>query len=316
MSIFRVGPPSDPTASPPPSAAAPPQQPTTHEQEVIDIIDAPEPRKKARFDPSVATPGNPKNKSPLNSAIDHVEVQIESLHEGLATLLLSRSKEHLALAHRIFAKQRNIKRIEADDSYIPVSARVKFRLQAADDAAEMPEYKALQDRVAEIVTTQQQVLKKAVIECAKLEEIAAQRALDRHYCESIHSVVSLFHLVHSTPENSVCNTIAKLMEHSSECLLKHSPLTSTLFMDLYKNTISIPTFQATDIDAGHCATIVRALESVFVNSWSRYLRQVKENELSLSLKNEQRNPCLKVKQKPLPCLSMTNCLLIASNLPH
>jgi hypothetical protein len=55
---------------------------------------------------------------------------------GLATLLKETSKKHLASSHRLSLKERNVARMEADDKYVPVSARVYFKLQAWKDAEE------------------------------------------------------------------------------------------------------------------------------------------------------------------------------------
>lgn len=101
--------------------------------------------KKAQFDPTVATPGQVKNASPPLSAQDYISNHIESLHDGIAILLLSRGKEHIALAHRIFMKETNIQRMENHDKYIPISAWGNFCLQPTKAVNELPGYKALRD---------------------------------------------------------------------------------------------------------------------------------------------------------------------------
>jgi hypothetical protein len=67
-------------------------------------------------------------------AENHIISHTSSLHEGLATLLLDKVKKILALKHKLFLKERHISRMEDDAAYVPVSARVKFKLQAWKEA--------------------------------------------------------------------------------------------------------------------------------------------------------------------------------------
>lgn len=248
-------------------------------------IPEPDNRKKARFDHSVATPGQIKGQSPLLSAQAHITDHIESLHDGIATLLLARGKEHLALAHRIFIKDSNIARMEKDDEYIPISARINFRLQAIPAADELHEYKALKEETATLVATQQKQLKAAIITCAKLERGLLQKDLDSHYCESIHSVASLFHVVQGNTDKPVGDTVKHLFTNHADALLKHSKLSSLEHLIRYRELFNLPDFDDTiEIDASHGIAIVRAIESVFVSSWDCYLSQAKANSIALTLK--------------------------------
>ena len=174
--------------------------------------------------------------------------------------------------------------MESDEDYIPISARVDFRLSAVKEAEELPEYIALKESVKDLIQAQQKSLKAAIIACAKIERGVLQTTLNRHFCESIHAVTSLFHLVQQKSDDSVGNTVYKLMEKYADTLLKHSPQDNGQFMVLYLETIDVADQPEVDIDAAHGVAIKRAIESVFVLSWDRYLAQVKENELALSLK--------------------------------
>ena len=249
------------------------------------MVPEPANRKKARFDLSVATPGQIKGQSPLLSAQAHITDHIESLHDGIATLLLARGKEHLALAHLIFIKDSNIARMEKDDEYIPISARINFRLQAIPAADELQEYQALKEETATLVATQQKGLKAAIIQCAKLERGLLQKNLDSHYSESIHSVTSLFHVAQGTTDKPVGDTVKHLLTNHAAALLKHSQLSSLEHLIRYRELFNVPDFDDNiEIDASHGIAITRAIESVFVSSWDCYLSQAKANAIALTLK--------------------------------
>lgn len=98
---------------------------------------------KARFNPSLAAPGQIKGQSPLLSAQEHILHHTELLHDGIATLHLTHSKEHLALAHKIFIKDYNIVRMEKDDESWLGSISASKAIQAANKSHE---YKALKKK--------------------------------------------------------------------------------------------------------------------------------------------------------------------------
>ena len=125
--------------------------------------------KRARIDPTVATDADNRSKTPLQVAEDYMKSHIESLHEGLATLLLELARKHLQLSHRISLKTANIRRMEKDEDYIPGSARVKFSLSIVKEAGELPEFLELKQDCEDYVKEIHQGLKKRIIKCAKLE---------------------------------------------------------------------------------------------------------------------------------------------------
>jgi len=84
------------------------------------------PPKRARIDATVATPGEKKSLSPLSAAGEYIDRHTESLRDGIATLLRERGREHVRIFHRVHSKLNNVRRMKADDEYIPISARVKF----------------------------------------------------------------------------------------------------------------------------------------------------------------------------------------------
>jgi hypothetical protein len=271
------------TQPPPPGARASPIE-----------IDAPP--KRARFDPSV-DPGK-SNCSPLSVAEDHITAHISSLHEGIATLLLNRGREHLVLSQRLFSKERSKIRIEKDDDYIPVSARVKFQLQVVNEAEELPEYLLLQNKTADIVKRHQEELKVCVVDSIKLDIKAIRAARNRHYCISMHAVSSLFHIAQGLDVEHSHHTVVALLNGYSEALLKHTGLPANEFLGLYTTTLDVPAIDP-NVQEQHPTTrigeIKRAIESVFVLSWDKFLATVRENQLSISLKKEAKATLLAAK---------------------
>jgi hypothetical protein len=288
-----------PATQAPAPAAAPPQQaapqplPPGARASPIDI-DAPP--KRARVDPSV-DPGK-SNRSPLALSEDYIKSHISSLHEGIATLLLNRGREHLVLSQRLFSKERSQIRIEKDDDYIPVSARVNFRLQVVKETEELPEYLLLQNRTAEIVKRHQEELKVCVVESIKLDIKAIRAARNQHYCKSLHAVTSLFHIAQGLDVEHTHHTVVALLSDHSEALLKHTGIPADAFLGLYTTTLDVPALDP-DVQEQHPTTrigeIKRAIESVFVLSWDKFLATTRENQLSVSLKKEAKATLLAAK---------------------
>lgn len=252
----------------------------------IEIDDAP--TKRARIDPSVGT--HKSTQSPLAVAEEFIESHTSSLHEGIATLLTSHGREHLVLSQRLFTKERAKTRIEKDEDYIPVSARVNFRLQVASETEELQEYTELQNRAEEIVKRHQKELKTCCIESMILDIKAIQAAKNKSFCRSLHAVTTLFHIAQQVDVTHVHHTVAALLDQHSNALLKHTGLPTNEFQSLYATTLNAPTLVPTDQvnppSTARIGEIKRALESVFVLSWDKYLSTHRENQLGLSLKKE------------------------------
>lgn len=252
-------------------------------------------RKRAHIDVSIATPGDKSQLSPLKAAENFIVSHTASLRNEIATLLLDRGREHINLAHKAFSKHRNQSRMEGDDDYIPVSARVEFRLQAVKEAEELPEFQQLQDQAAEVIKGKQVALKRLIIDTLKLERKVLQEKVNKHFCESIFMATKLFLTAQGVDTAQSHNTVAQMLAQHWETLLKHTGLTVEEFVALYKATLHIGAQPPATIDSHNSiqiGSIKRAIESVFVFSWDRYLGQIQENELSISLKKEVKEQLL------------------------
>jgi hypothetical protein len=252
-------------------------------------------RKRAYIDTSIATPGEKLQLSPLKAAEEFIVSHTASLRNEIATLLLDRGREHIHLAHKAYSKYQNQSRMENDDDYIPVSARVEFRLQAVKEAEELPEFQQLQDQAVAVIKEKQIALKKLVIATIKLEQKVLQEKLNKHFCDSIFMATKLFLTAQGVDTAQSHNTVGLLLEQHWETLLKFTGCNVEAFAALYKATLQVgvqPPVSADAHNSQHIGCIKRAIESVFVLSWDRYLRQVHENELSISLKKEMKEQLL------------------------
>jgi hypothetical protein len=134
-----------------------------------DNVNPPSRNTRSRVDPSVQTPGF-QVQSPIMVAENHIISHTSLIHEGLATLLSDKGKKSIALKHKLFLKERNVSRMEDDAAYVPVSARIKFKLQASKEAEASPEFATLATQTADIITTFQLQLKNQIIQHIRIEQ--------------------------------------------------------------------------------------------------------------------------------------------------
>jgi hypothetical protein len=129
--------------------------------------------------------------SPESSRRLH-QSHIESLHEGIAPLCLDKGKKCLSLQHRYFTKAKTVIRMEQDDDYVLISARVDFKVKAFKEAEELPEFIELKNETKALIKTHQQSLKLLIIKSCTIEEDYLDNAVNIHTAEFIHAIVSLF----------------------------------------------------------------------------------------------------------------------------
>jgi hypothetical protein len=71
-------------------------------------------------------PGQVKMHSPLRIDEDYIEGRAELIREGIAPLCLDKAKKFISLQHQYFTKAKTDMRMEQDEKYVPISARVDF----------------------------------------------------------------------------------------------------------------------------------------------------------------------------------------------
>ena len=108
--------------------------------------------------------------------------------------------------------------MQDDEEYVPVSARIPFRLQVAKEAEDSHEYIALQQETAQFIKGMRLELKKRVIECAKIELNAIQEQRSRHLCEAMFAMCNIFHVAQGIPKRDVHWTVTHgfVLETSSK----------------------------------------------------------------------------------------------------
>ena len=251
--------------------------------------------KRARIDGSVGTPGPSTNPTPLKAAQDIIESHIVSLRDGIATLLLDRGREYLTLSHKLFSKNRNQLRMEKDEAYVPVSARVNFKLQCMKEVEELPELTELQNRVNYLVTEMQSKAKACILDLIKVEKTQLQLLINQLYCDTIYQATNLFLVANDQDPTQVHPTAIAIITAHWEDLLKHTTLDDDAFLELYRTRHQLATLPDATNDLAimpHVATIKRTLQSLFVLSWDEYLSQARENELCITLKKRAKETIL------------------------
>jgi hypothetical protein len=88
----------------------------------------------ARIDNYVANPGEVKKYSPLRAAENFIKSLVDSRREGITHFCLDKGKKFISLQHRYFTKAKTVIRMEQDDDYVPILARVGFKVKALKEA--------------------------------------------------------------------------------------------------------------------------------------------------------------------------------------
>jgi hypothetical protein len=106
-------------------------------------------------------------------------------------------------------------------------------------------------------------------------------AVNKHAAKSIHAIVSLF-LVAQEIITSRRDTVAlAILEAHGESILHHVGLEPSAFITLYMSTLQVNPAVERAETAPSYSTISTALNVIFNLSWYHYLRQEKDNELSI-----------------------------------
>jgi hypothetical protein len=215
---------------------------------------------RSRVDPSVQTPGC-QVQSPIMVAENHIISHTSSLHEGLATLLSDKGKRIIALKHKLFLKERNFSRMEDDAAYVPVSARVKFKLQAWKEAEASPEFATLATQTADIITTFQLQLKNQIIQNIRLEQTVLAAQLNNLFVEALAAATSLHLTALGKSSNNTHIVALAIIAQYESTLLKYCGTAEAQVTALYRTVNNLPEdVLATSELARPRATIRRTLE--------------------------------------------------------
>ena len=250
-------------------------------------------QQRVRIDPTVATPGD--KRSPLQAALLHVESHTASLHEGLSTLLLEKSKSILLQRHKIYSKTMTLSKLEKDETRIPASARIQFKLNVCKEVEDSNEFTELNIRNRAVTEEYTKKLKQHVIEAGKLEITNMKKHLMNSYATALHDVIAIYHVSQNVSSAKTNPTALKLIVESGPTILKHDSVDD--FTEIYRNANNVGDLSQEQRDNinDRRIEITRTIDSIFIQPWDTYLQTYKEQELALSLKKHAREALLEQK---------------------
>ena len=290
-------------ASAPPQVQPPIQQPTVAQPPAAAPAPAPQPapddnaaqpdqdrRQRVRIDPTVSTANiNGKTTPPLRAAEEIIMCHTASLQAGIATLLRAMGKEFINLAHRTYSKARNIERMKEDKSYIPISARLTFKLQATKEVEQLQGYRELQEQVNDDMSKVQKRLKEHIIACAQLEHDHLRAQLVKHVLLAIRDTVILFSAAHELdPKLNSLIGCTLISQYSKDILITDLKETPESLLAKYKaehnitdNGESLPGSASLILPQ-----LARVLHFVFYQSWTSYMFAHRQAAIALDLKKK------------------------------
>jgi hypothetical protein len=113
--------------------------------------------------------------------------------------------------------------MEADDEYVPVSARFSFKLQAWKEAEESTEFTTLTTEKNTIVKAFQLNLKEQIIKNIMLERDVLRVKIHQELCESLFSVVELYLEALSSEPQFTHEIVLAILQANGTDLLRHVP---------------------------------------------------------------------------------------------
>jgi hypothetical protein len=176
------------------------------------------------------------------------------------TLLSDKGKTIIALKHKLFLKERNISRMEDDAAYVPVSARVKFKLQAWKKLEVSPDFTTLARETANLITQFQLQLKVNIIENIRLEHTVITAKRNNLCVDSLAVVTSLYLTALGQNANNTHIVALALIHQYEYTLPKHCGMSDEEVAALYRTFNNVPPdILATSAMAGPKANIRRTL---------------------------------------------------------
>ena len=131
------------------------------------------PTKRARFD--LTAKGLEPDESPLASAIKQVQGHTASLQPTIATILSNVASDYIRMQHKVFSKERQIKRFETDKDLIPRSAKSGFELRVMKEALSDSSFIAIQAELQPIVANSRKTVKTRSLRLIKSSSNCSRR---------------------------------------------------------------------------------------------------------------------------------------------
>ena len=89
------------------------------------------PTKRTRFNSTAISPDDDTKITPMKAGKKSLAGAVESLQSQVAAILTKLGSSVLACHHKQYIKERQACKLEDDDEFIPISARVKFELKSS-----------------------------------------------------------------------------------------------------------------------------------------------------------------------------------------
>ena len=125
--------------------------------------------KRPRTEAAAAIPTDTAATTPMGKAKATIQASVESLRPELATILTRLGNEYILCLHKEYSKSEQVTKLETNDDYIPISARVKFSLQNSKLVEQEEDYKTLVAETNDLVEAFQKNLKSKILAATKLE---------------------------------------------------------------------------------------------------------------------------------------------------
>jgi hypothetical protein len=130
--------------------------------------------------------------------------------------------------------------MEADVEYVPVSARVSFKLQAWKENEESTEFTTITTETNTIVKAFQLNLKEQIIKNIKLERDIFRVKIRQELCGSLFSVVELYLEALGSEPQYTHEILLAILQANGPALLRHVPGTFQDFTILYRTVHNVP----------------------------------------------------------------------------
>jgi hypothetical protein len=142
--------------------------------------------------------------------------------------------------------------MEQDEDYVPISARVDFKVKALKEAEDLPEFIELQNETKALIKTHQQSLKRLSIKSCTIEEDYLDNAVNKHTSESIHAIVFLFLVAQEVSTSRTDAVALAILKDHGESILRHVGLEPSAFISLYRSTLQVnPALERADTAPTH-----------------------------------------------------------------
>ena len=131
-------------------------------------------------------------KSAKITAETFISSHVMSLQPQIASILERLGTKNLDMLHKLDNKEKQLKRMEDDPTFIPCSARIEFQFHMSNTAEESLEFIALRDETEAHVVTFRSTLKNQIIKATKIEIQAQKADIKQEYIKAINIVIEAF----------------------------------------------------------------------------------------------------------------------------